>query len=149
MWHAQTPQGAPSAPPPQHATPYCHYQGHMNSYGSPAQPQTSYNPYTASYQQAAHHQQQPGYSQHGNNQQPNLWGWFAAVDTDRSGSISALEMQRALSNGFSQFNIETVQLLMNMFDGNQSGQIGFEAFQKVFEFINQWAKIFQGYDTDR
>ena len=147
MWGSRGPQGAPSAPPSQQPSPYGHYQAPMNGYGSHAQP--PYNSYQGSYQQTAH-QQPPAYPQHpANNQQPNLWGWFCAVDTDRSGMISAAEMQRALSNGFSQFNIETVQLLMNMFDSNQSGQIGFEAFQKVFEFINQWAKIFQSYDRDR
>ena len=30
---------------------------------------------------------------------PQLWQWFSAVDTDRSGAISATELQAALVNG--------------------------------------------------
>jgi hypothetical protein len=32
---------------------------------------------------------------------PQLWQWFTAVDTDRSGSISLQELQQALYNGSS------------------------------------------------
>ena len=81
--------------------------------------------------------------------QPDLWGWFCAVDTDRSGKIAPKELQKALSNGFSEFNIETVQLLMNMFDRDHSGKITFEEFQNLFGFINQWRGIFMQYDRDR
>lgn len=30
---------------------------------------------------------------------PQLWQWFNAVDTDRSGAISLQELQQALYNG--------------------------------------------------
>lgn len=30
---------------------------------------------------------------------PQLWQWFTAVDTDRSGAISVTELQAALING--------------------------------------------------
>jgi peflin len=33
------------------------------------------------------------------NADPQLWQWFNAVDTDRSGSISVAELQAALVNG--------------------------------------------------
>ena len=33
---------------------------------------------------------------------PQLWQWFSAVDTDRSGAISVTELQAALVNGASQ-----------------------------------------------
>lgn len=46
-----------------------------------------------------------------------LWSWFKAVDTDNSGHLSADELQKALINGdWSPFNIETVRLMVNMFD---------------------------------
>lgn len=46
-----------------------------------------------------------------------LLTWFKAVDTDGSGQLSADELQRALINGdWSPFNIETVRLMVNMFD---------------------------------
>jgi len=39
------------------------------------------------------------------------------LDTDGSGQLSADELQKALINGdWSPFNIETVRLMVNMFD---------------------------------
>jgi Ca2+-binding EF-hand superfamily protein len=49
-----------------------------------------------------------------------LMSWFKAVDTDGSGQLSADELQRALINGdWSPFNIETVRLMVNMFDSGK------------------------------
>lgn len=46
-----------------------------------------------------------------------LWSWFTAVDTDKSGQLTVDELQRALVNGdWSPFNIETVRTMVNMFD---------------------------------
>ena len=39
------------------------------------------------------------------NADPQLWQWFNAVDTDRSGSISVSELQAALVNGQRPFPI--------------------------------------------
>jgi hypothetical protein len=39
------------------------------------------------------------YSGPPHNADPQLWQWFTAVDTDRSGSISVSELQAALMNG--------------------------------------------------
>jgi hypothetical protein len=56
---------------------------------------------------------------------PNLWHWFSAVDTDRSGQLSVDELQRALVNGdWSPFNIETVRTMVNMFDTGKLGKRG-------------------------
>lgn len=42
---------------------------------------------------------------------------YELIDTDGSGQLSADELQRALINGdWSPFNIETVRLMVNMFD---------------------------------
>jgi hypothetical protein len=49
----------------------------------------------SSYGGHSHHHQQgppPGAD-------PQLWQWFSAVDLDRSGALSANELQRALVNG--------------------------------------------------
>lgn len=44
---------------------------------------------------------------------PQVQQWFMAVDQDRSGRISAMELQRALVNGnWSQFNPETCRLMI-------------------------------------
>ncbi len=44
---------------------------------------------------------------------PTVYQWFVAVDTDRSGQITAAELQSALTNGnWSHFNAETCRLMI-------------------------------------
>lgn len=44
---------------------------------------------------------------------PTLWNWFVTVDRDRSGEITADELQQALLNGnWSHFNSETCRLMI-------------------------------------
>ncbi|KAI7905817.1 uncharacterized protein BX663DRAFT_467049 [Cokeromyces recurvatus] len=79
-----------------------------------------------------------------------LWSWFKAVDTDGSGQLSADELQRALINGdWSPFNIETVRLMVNMFDSDNSGTINFNEFSGLWKYIEDWKRCFQAFDTDR
>ena len=59
---------------------------------------------------------------------------FQAVDLDRSGRISADELQRALSNGtWRPFNPETCRLMISMFDKDNDGGIDFAEFQALWE----------------
>ena len=45
--------------------------------------------------------------------EPSVYSWFIAVDADNSGSISATELQQALTNGnWSHFNSETCRLMI-------------------------------------
>ncbi|CEG66644.1 hypothetical protein RMATCC62417_03185 [Rhizopus microsporus] len=82
--------------------------------------------------------------------QQQLWTWFKAVDTDGSGQLSADELQRALINGdWSPFNIETVRLMVNMFDSDNSGTINFNEFSGLWKYIEDWKKCFQAFDVDR
>ncbi|KAI9298979.1 EF-hand [Neoconidiobolus thromboides FSU 785] len=84
------------------------------------------------------------------NNPQQLWQWFQAVDTDKSGQLTAEELQKALINGdWSPFNIETVRLMVNMFDQDQSGTIGFNEFQGLWQYIEQWKQCFQSFDRDR
>lgn len=41
---------------------------------------------------------------------PQLWQWFSAVDSDRSGAISVTELQTALVNGKSAKDKECLHL---------------------------------------
>lgn len=56
-----------------------------------------------------------------------------AVDQDKSGSISADELQRALLNGnWSQFNGETCRLMIGMFDKDRYSVDYFKNTLKFF-----------------
>ncbi|KAL0955564.1 hypothetical protein HGRIS_001805 [Hohenbuehelia grisea] len=81
---------------------------------------------------------------------PQLWQWFTAVDTDRSGAIHANELQRALINGdWTAFDLDTVKLLMTIFDTDRSGTIGFNEFAGLWKYIKDWQGVFRHFDRDR
>ncbi|ORX56769.1 EF-hand [Hesseltinella vesiculosa] len=80
---------------------------------------------------------------------PQLWTWFRAVDTDGSGQLTVDELQRALINGdWSPFNIRTVHMMINMFDADNSGTIGFSEFTSLWVYIEEWRRCFQTFDRD-
>jgi len=81
---------------------------------------------------------------------PQLWQWFTSVDTDRSGAISAKELQAALVNGnWSNFDLDTVKMLMSIFDTDRSGSIGFNEFAGLWKYIGDWQNVFRHFDQDR
>jgi len=100
----------------------------------------------------AHYPNQIGhtYSTPPHNADPQLWQWFTAVDTDRSGSISVAELQAALVNGnWSRFDLDTVKMLMNIFDTDRNGSIGFQEFTGLWKYISEWQGVFRHFDKDR
>lgn len=47
---------------------------------------------------------------------PQVMAWFQAVDADRSGHISALELRQALTNSnYSHFNEEACRLMIGQY----------------------------------
>jgi len=81
---------------------------------------------------------------------PSVAQWFNSVDTDRSGAISAQELQRALVNGnWSHFSEEACRMMIEMFDRKRAGTINITEFSELFKYINQWKATFEGIDRDR
>jgi peflin len=95
-------------------------------------------------------QQQPGYGgmppPMGYQAPSELMMWFQAVDTDRSGRVSVPELQRALSASGHEFSMATTEKLLNMMDRDHSGQIGFDEFAQVHQFITTMRQGFQQRD---
>ncbi|KAF8136147.1 EF-hand [Boletus edulis] len=80
---------------------------------------------------------------------PQLWQYFSAVDTNRSGALSINELQHALHNGnWSRFDLDTVKMLVNMFDTNRTGTIGFNEFSRLWQYISEWQRVFKHFDRD-
>ncbi|KAF8509546.1 hypothetical protein JB92DRAFT_497121 [Gautieria morchelliformis] len=99
--------------------------------------------------QAYQHQTRPASAVPGAAPHDQLWSWFTAVDTDRSGSISVQELQRALVNGnWSNFDLDTCQMLMTIFDTDRSGNIGFNEFSGLWKYISEWQDVFRHFDQD-
>ncbi|KAI8594542.1 hypothetical protein EDD21DRAFT_393408 [Dissophora ornata] len=143
-----------------HQSPYQQYN-HQSLYqaGSPRQQQYQQQQYqqyqnVVQQQQQQQHQQQYGGHHPSRLQtdamiQSSLKDWFDAVDTDHSGSLSCEELQRALMNGdWTPFNVETVRLMMNMFDRDNDGTISFNEFIGLWNYIEKWKACFQTYDLD-
>ncbi|GIQ90625.1 hypothetical protein KIPB_013486, partial [Kipferlia bialata] len=62
---------------------------------------------------------------------------FAAVDTDRGGSIDVQELQRAFSAAGHVFPESTARRLLMMFDRDRTGTVGFDEFCQMDNFISQ------------
>ncbi|KAL1115525.1 hypothetical protein AAG570_007554 [Ranatra chinensis] len=74
---------------------------------------------------------------------------LSRVDQDRSGYISANELQIALSNGtWTPFNPETVRLMIGMFDKQNQSTISFENFGALWKYITDWQNCFRSFDRD-
>ncbi|XP_065828642.1 programmed cell death protein 6-like isoform X2 [Oscarella lobularis] len=150
-----------------------HQQGHRPSapgygasYGS-APPPAAHSGYGAPPPAQAHYgQQEYHHSGHGYGQpggyapsgpsgappgvDPTLFAWFQAVDADRSGSISSVELRQALVNGnWSHFNQETCRLMIGMFDKDKSGTIDVHEFAALWKYIQDWKSCFDSFDRDR
>ncbi|KAJ6500496.1 hypothetical protein C8R45DRAFT_71296 [Mycena sanguinolenta] len=78
-----------------------------------------------------------------------LFQYFSAVDQDRSGSISVPELQSALVNGnWTRFDLDTVKMLMGIFDTDRSGTIDFKEFVGLWKYISDWQNVFRHFDRD-
>ncbi|KAL3860583.1 hypothetical protein ACJMK2_010685 [Sinanodonta woodiana] len=95
-------------------------------------------------QQAAYHPPAPA-----GVDQNFLWNVFQRVDKDRSGEVSAVELQQALANGtWTPFNPETVRLMIGMFDRDNSGTVNFQEFASLWKYVTDWQNCFRSYDRD-
>ncbi|XP_060654104.1 programmed cell death protein 6-like [Drosophila nasuta] len=78
-----------------------------------------------------------------------LWNVFQSVDKDKSGYISANELQEALSNGtWSAFNSETIRLIIGMFDRENRGSVSFRDFGALWKYITEWRNCFCTFDKN-
>ncbi|XP_018025518.1 programmed cell death protein 6-like [Hyalella azteca] len=85
----------------------------------------------------------------GNPYKNYLLSVFQNVDQDRSGTIDAQELQTALSNGhFTPFNLDTVRLLIGMFDKANRNVIMFEDFIHLWKFLLDCHHAFLSFDQD-
>ncbi|KAG7452834.1 EF-hand [Guyanagaster necrorhizus] len=79
-----------------------------------------------------------------------LWQYFNAVDTDHSGAITVTELQAALVNGnWTRFDLDTVKMLMGIFDVDRSGTISYNEFAGLWKYISDWQNVFRHFDRDR
>ncbi len=73
-----------------------------------------------------------------------LQQWFSLVDTDRSGTINAAELQRALAQGNLNFSLKMVTSIMRIFDSDKSSALSFPQFCSMQAFLQ---KVHQAFST--
>jgi len=83
-------------------------------------------------------------------EETQLRDWFLSVDADESGKITAEELRVALLNGdWSPFDMETVKMLITIYDTDRSGTIEFAEFAKLWKYIKHWQIVFDHFDQDK
>ncbi|KAL8147298.1 calcium-binding protein CBP-like [Apium graveolens] len=80
---------------------------------------------------------------------PNVVACFQLADSDASGFIDDLELQKALTTYRESFSLRTVRLLMFHFTNSNSRKIGPKEFTAVFYSLQNWRAIFERFDRDR
>ena len=81
---------------------------------------------------------------------PDLAQWFLTIDMNRNGAISADELRVSLTNkNWQHFNSETVRLIIEMFDKDNSATINGKEFQELWKYVQNWEAVFDRFDGDR
>ncbi|XP_071477933.1 programmed cell death protein 6-like [Diadema antillarum] len=162
----QTPQGyagqapAPGQGYPGHAPPPQQPYGQQPGYGAACAAQPP-----GAYQQGAPGAAPPGayHPAHGTpggapgapggvppGMDPELCSWFTAVDQDNSGQVTAKELQQALTNAnWTTFDEATCRHMIGIFDQDKTGTINMREFAALWDYIQQWKRVFEGFDADK
>ncbi|KAG5947151.1 hypothetical protein E4U59_001883 [Claviceps monticola] len=126
------------APAPLHPTQSLHHGRH----GAP--------PPRPSPQSSTGRQTGPPTPPAGPGSDPTLLPLFRAVDKDGTGQLSERELSAALVNGdWTAFDIQTVRMMIRMFDSDRNGTINFDEFCGLWSFLASWRTLFDRFDVDR
>lgn len=74
--------------------------------------------------------------------------WFASVDADRSGTVSAMELASITFNGAALGPVCATKLL-NVFDKDRSGNISFHEYAALHKFLTVLQNAWFQADRDR
>eukprot|EP01087_Luapelamoeba_hula_P014342 TRINITY_DN4186_c0_g2_i2.p2 TRINITY_DN4186_c0_g2~~TRINITY_DN4186_c0_g2_i2.p2 ORF type:complete len:373 (+),score=96.12 TRINITY_DN4186_c0_g2_i2:129-1247(+) len=141
-------------PPQQHGGAYPPQQ-HGGAY-PPQQHGGAYPPqYGQGQPQQGYGQQQPqawfsSYYPHNNPQLLNqVQGWFASVDTDRSGTLNQVELGKALEQAGLKYSTEVLTKILRTFDVYRTGSLRVFEFVCLYSFLSQIRNAFVQFDSDR
>lgn len=72
------------------------------------------------------------------------------MDKAGTGQLSEKELSAALVNGdWTAFDVQTVRMMIRMFDSDRNGTIGFDEFCGLWSFLASWRTLFDRFDVDK
>ncbi|KAF8013200.1 hypothetical protein BT93_I1161 [Corymbia citriodora subsp. variegata] len=75
--------------------------------------------------------------------------WFDRVDSDKTGSITALQLKRALAVGNLELSISVVEQMIRMYDFDRNGTMSFEEFVALNKFLLKVQQAFSDLERGR
>ncbi|KAI4350222.1 hypothetical protein L6164_004695 [Bauhinia variegata] len=75
--------------------------------------------------------------------------WFDRVDSDKTGSITALQLKSALAVGNLEFPLSVVQQMIRMYDFDRNGTMSFEEFVALNKFLAKVQHAFSDLERGR
>ncbi|KAL6209154.1 hypothetical protein ACLB2K_020097 [Fragaria x ananassa] len=75
--------------------------------------------------------------------------WFARVDSEKTGSISAPQLKSALAVGNLEFPLSVVQQMIRMYDFDRNGTMSFEEFVALNKFLLKVQQAFSERERGR
>ncbi|KAJ1984589.1 hypothetical protein H4R34_000561 [Dimargaris verticillata] len=79
-----------------------------------------------------------------------LQKWFRSVDKDKDGLLTPEDLHSILLNGdWTKFNMETIRLLVSLFDLDGRGRLNFAEFRSMWRYVIDWRECFDKFDEDQ
>ncbi|KAI3441160.1 uncharacterized protein J3R85_002396 [Psidium guajava] len=75
--------------------------------------------------------------------------WFERVDSDKTGSITAVQLKRALAVGNLELSISVVEQMIRMYDFDRNGTMSFEEFVALNKFLLKVQHAFSDLERGR
>ncbi|XP_027356693.1 sorcin-like isoform X3 [Abrus precatorius] len=75
--------------------------------------------------------------------------WFDRVDSEKNGSITALQLKTALAVGNLEFPLSVVEQMIRMYDFDRNGTMSFEEFVALNKFLLKVQHAFSDLERGR
>ncbi|KAB1223285.1 Sorcin [Morella rubra] len=75
--------------------------------------------------------------------------WFGRVDTEKTGSVTAPQLKRALAVGNLDFPLTVVQQMIRMYDFDRNGTMSFDEFVALNKFLLKVQQAFSDLERGR
>jgi len=84
-----------------------------------------------------------------NHTEEEVREWFRAVNTSKSGEVTAEELRLALKNADnSHFSYQTILLMIRMINSRNTDTLNLNEFHAMMIYIDRWRKMFNLFDID-